>query len=126
MNHFLLFPLFFCCLTLTINAQDPEEETTYEKELQIAQPECLMLMGQSKGFGSRFELKFYNACHESVSANFCVEERPGRYKLHKSAGKIPRFGYLSIFTYEGRAPVSVQWLSSYGSPNIPGFCQKTS
>lgn len=113
--------LLFLALFI-VNLSAEEKEVEYEEDIQIAPLECLQLQGSNRGFGSSHQLRFYNSCPTSIYASICVEERPGKFKLHDSASKVPKFGYLTIYTHEGREPSSVEWRSSTGRPEAPGHC----
>lgn len=94
----------------------------YESDIRFANQECLQLISQNRGFGSSYQLRFYNACSDRVWASACIEERAGRFKLHESPSKIPAYGYWTIFTYEGAPPVSMGWLSATSRPGAIGQC----
>lgn len=105
-----------------IQLERSQKDSPYEKEIDVVQPECLEWVGGgNEGLGKQF-LQFYNQCPYSVRANVCVEEYPGKFRLHRSATRIPQFGRLTLFTYEGTRPGSVTWFSSRGAPNVPGAC----
>ena len=122
MKLLLLF-FTFSFSTLLIEGQAAEmKDSKYESEIVVGQAECLQPMSQNRGFGSSYQLKFYNACPERIWASVCVEERPGKFKLHESASKIPEYGYFTIYTHEGSPPVSVTYKSSKGKPGAIGQC----
>jgi hypothetical protein len=116
-----LFTVFFF-LNSAIFSVFGEEEVEYEADIRVAPVECLGYLGAGRGPGGSYQLNFYNACPDNVYANVCVEERPGKFRLHKSASRIPKYGHLTIFTYEGMPPASVHWRSSSGRPEVPGPC----
>ena len=99
------------------------ESTEYEEDIRVESPECLQLMNTDRGFGSNYQMKFFNSCPKAVWASICVEERPGKFKLHSGSTRVPKYGYIDIYTYEGSPPVSVSWVSGYSQPeNPPGQC----
>lgn len=108
-------------LTLTLSAA--EEEAEYEEDIIVGDPECLQLVNSDRGLGRSSQLKFYNRCPKAVWASICVEERPGKFKLHSGSTRVPKFGYIDIYSYDGSPPVSVSWISGYSMPeNPPGQC----
>ena len=115
----VLFLTFFT--TQSVHSEQ-HEEVEYESEIRVAPEQCLQLMSSHKGGGNTWQLRFQNVCGQRVYAHACVEERPGKFRLHKSGARIPKFGYWNIFTHEGHAPLSVQIASAPGVPRIPGNC----
>lgn len=120
---FCLFAALFLGVFATQSIQSEEqEEVEYESEIRLAPEQCLQLMSSNRGGGNTWQLRFQNVCGKKVYAHACVEERPGKFKLHKSGARIPKFGYWNLFTHEGHAPLSVQIASAQGVPRIPGQC----
>ncbi|ADI37488.1 hypothetical protein [Waddlia chondrophila] len=110
-------------LAASLMASADEKEVKYEEDIIIQEPECLQLMTVGRGSGSDYVIKFYNSCPKRIWASICVEERPGKFKLHESSTRIPKYGYMDIYTYEGTAPVSVNWISGSSRPfRPPGQC----
>lgn len=105
-----LLLIFIVSTTSYIFSQNIE----YESEINIKQPECLQYLGMGRGPRGGYRISFYNSCPDRVSAQVCVQERPGFFRLHQSAAAIPAYGHFDIFTYEGVAPSSVKWVSGDG------------
>ena len=118
MKYLALTFLIIVSIQMPISAKSDK----YEEDIIVQEQECLQLFSSNRGFGSSYELRFYNSCPKSVWASICVEERPGRFKLHESASKVPKYGYMNIYTHEGTAPLSVTWRSGAAKPQAPGEC----
>ncbi len=116
----MLISTFILMSFYTYSAE--EEEVEYEEDIEIQSSECLQLQDTRRGYGSNHQLRFYNTCPVEVWASICVEERPRQYKLHESGSKIPKYGYINIYSYASGAPLSVEWRSSAGKPAAPGHC----
>lgn len=122
MTKFTFFVLFFTT-TAFFAAAEEKEEVEYEEDIVFQEPECLQLMTTGRGRRSNYQIKFYNSCPQDIWASICVEERPGKFKLHESSTKIPKYGYMDIYTYEASPPVSVHWISGSSRPSrAPGQC----
>ena len=120
---FCLFTVLFLGVIATQSIQsDEHEEVEYESEIRVVPEQCLQLMSSHRGGGNTWQLRFQNVCGKRVYALACVEERPGRFKLHKSGARIPKFGYWNLFSHEGHEPLSVQIASAPGVPLTPGQC----
>lgn len=109
-------------ITLYTGSLAALDSSKYEKEIRLAPQQCLQLITSGRTGANGWVLRYFNACGDKIYANACVEERPGKFKLHKSGGKIPSLGYWNIYSYEGSAPISVALATSRGSPEIPGQC----
>ncbi len=115
--------LSFLLIVGSLFGESEDQEVEYEEDIIVGEPECLQLMTTGRGAGSNYMIKFYNSCPKKVWASVCVEERPGKFKLHESSTKIPKYGYMDIYTYEGTPPVSVHWISGSSRPGKPpGHC----
>lgn len=111
--------LFFL---ITINSPIFGEENEYEEEVIVSSTECLQFSGLSRGVNRSYRLRFFNSCPSRVYAAVCVEERPEFFRVHESSSKIPKRGYLTIYSYEGMEPLSAHWASGIQRPDIPGPC----
>lgn len=117
------FILFLSVLSISALLANNSENVEYEEDIQLAETECLQIMGMNRGFGSSYQIKFYNSCPKSIWASICVEERPGKFKLHESNTRVPKYGYMTVYTHEGTAPISVNWVSGMEKPSTPpGQC----
>lgn len=116
--------IIFCLLVLVfyLNFQDLLNSFEYETEIQLIPEQCLQLIGSHRIGPNSWEIRFFNACGDKLYANACIEERPGKFKLHNSGGKIPSLGYWNLYSYEGSQPVSISIASGKGMPGIPGQC----
>ena len=121
MFKFTFLSIIFLSVSLLSGAE--EKEVEYEEDIVVQEPECLQLMTTGRGGRSNYTIKFFNSCPTRVWASICVEERPGKFRLHESSTKIPKYGYMDIYTYEGTSPVSVHWISGSSRPGkAPGQC----
>ncbi len=121
-SFFLLsFILPFSIYTSSLSA-DQGGGAEYESEINLVPEQCIQLMSSNRAGGSTWSMRFYNVCGESVYANACIEESPGKFKLYKSGSRIPQNGYWNLYSYSGHQPLSISIASGRGMPGIPGQC----
>lgn len=119
---FILSLFFFTFSSIQVIYSEEDNEVQYESEILVVSEQCLQLMSSHRAGGNSWQLRFHNICGKRVYANACIEERPGKFKLHKSNARIPEFGYWNIFSHEGSEPHSIHIATSTGVPVIPGQC----
>jgi hypothetical protein len=118
----MIVPISLLALTPKTLTPSPKSNTEYESEINLAPQECLQLITSTRSVGNAWRLKFYNVCGVNLYANACLEESPGKFKLHKSGARIPKNGYWDLFSYGGGKPLSMALATGRGSPAIPGMC----